>query len=186
MGRTDCNTNELTEKTLFSKTLFEGRVFDCVIKDVELSDGTVAVRELVMHTGGACILPVDQDLNCYLVKQFRSGADRVLIEVPAGKIEPGEDPKECAAREIAEETGFEAGSIISLGYIYATPAYCSEKIHLYIGTDLKYVGTSPDSGEFLGNVKIPLSELVAMCDNGEICDSKTTALIYKAARRFIG
>ena len=186
MGRTDCRTEELTEKALFSKTVFEGKVFDCLVNDVELSDGSISFREIVRHTGGACILPVDSDLNCYLVRQFRSGADQVLLEVPAGKIEVGEDPKACAAREITEETGFEAGNIISLGHIFATPAYCSEKIHLYIGTDLHYVGSSPDSGEFLGVEKIPLTDLVAMCDDGRICDSKTTVLIYKAARRFIG
>lgn len=186
MGRTDCRTDELTEKTLFSKTIFEGKVFDCLLNDVELPDGSISFREIVRHTGGACILPIDSDLNCYLVRQFRSGADQVMLEVPAGKIEQGEDPEECARREVVEETGYEAGKIAYEGHIFATPAYCSEKIHLYIGTDLKFVGSSPDSGEFLGLEKISLKELVDMCDNGQITDSKTTVLVYKAARRFIG
>ncbi|MBP5260616.1 MAG: NUDIX hydrolase [Clostridiales bacterium] len=185
MGKTDCRDDELFEKTLNTQTVFEGKVFDCILKDVELVDGSVAKREVVLHTGGACILPVDRDLNCYMVKQYRSGADEVLIEVPAGKIEKGEDPLECALREIEEETGFESGNVISLGSMCATPAYCSERIHMYLATDLKYKGVKPDKGEFLGVVRYPLNTLVEMCDNGLIKDSKTIICIYKAARRLL-
>ena len=185
MGRTDCGMRDLNEKTVNTKVVFTGKVFNAVVRDVELSDGSEAVREVVIHTGGACILPVDNELNCYLVRQFRSGAEEVLLEVPAGKIEKGEDPLHCALREIVEETGFEAGKTESLGFIYPTPAYCSERIHLYIGTDLKYVGSSPDAGEFLGVEKVPLSELIEMCNNGEIRDGKTLACINRAAWRYL-
>ena len=186
MGKTDCSDSEMMEKTVSSKTCFEGKVFKCLVNEVQLSDGSRASRELVIHTGGACILPVDDELNCYMVRQYRSGADEVLIEVPPGKIEEGEDPLECATREITEETGYKAGKVEYLGVVCATPAYCSERIHMYLATELTYVGVSPDSGEFLKLVKYPLSDLVRMCDEGIIKDGKTVISIYKAARRLMG
>jgi len=185
MGNIDCKDSELFEKTLSEETIFEGRVFECVTRAVELSDGSISGREIVKHSGGACIIPVDEDLNCYLVRQFRNGAQTILTEVPAGKIEPGEEPLDCVSREIREETGYCAERIESLGYIYATPAYCSEKIHLFLGTGLTFKGGRPDSGEFLRTVKYPLSKLVEMCDEGSICDAKTVACIYKAAGRLL-
>ncbi len=185
MGRNDCSDSELTEQILSSRKVFSGRVFDCEVRQVELHGGIKAEREIVVHTGGACIIPVDSDLNCYMVKQYRSGVQEILMEVPAGKIEPGEDPMECASREIVEETGYEAGKIDPLGYIVATPAYCSEKIHMYLGTDLRFKGANTDDGEFLGVTRVPLAELVEMCDRGEITDSKTTVCIYKAAGRLL-
>lgn len=185
MGKIDCDENELIETTTAVHNMFSGSVFDCIIRDVKLPDGTDAKREVIVHTGGSCILPVDENLDCYMVKQFRSGAEMVLLEVPAGKIEEGESAYNCAVREIVEETGFEAGKVEDLGFFFPTPAYCSEKIHLFLGTNLKYVGGDPDSGEFLGVQKMSLKELVDMCDRGDINDGKTMACIYKAARRFL-
>ena len=185
MGNTNCSDSELFEKTLKEQEIFNGRVFRCVVKDVELCDGSSAKREVVLHTGGACVLPVDKDLNCYLVKQYRSGADEVLIEVPAGKVEVNENPKGCAEREIEEETGFKAGKIEYLGVIIATPAYCSERIHMYLATELVESESAPDEGEFLRVIKMPLTDAVRMCDSGEIKDSKTVASLYKAYRRLV-
>ena len=185
MGKTDCRDNELIETVVSEETKFEGRVFKAVVRDITNPDGSSDKREVVIHTGGACILPVDKDLNCYMVRQYRSGVEEVLLEVPAGKIEVGEDPLECASREIKEETGYSAGKVENLGYMCATPAYCSERIHMYLGTELEYSGTNPDNGEFLGVHKYPLTDLVAMCDSGEIKDSKTVICIYKAARRLL-
>ena len=183
MGSIDCNDNELFEMTLTEEFVFRGRVFECDVRTVRLADGKMTTREIIKHTGGACVLPVDDELNCYLVRQFRSGAESVLTEVPAGKIETGETPLECVSREIREETGFTAEKIESLGYIYATPAYCSEKIHLFMATGLSYAGGSPDPGEFLRVEKIPFTDLLRMCDSGEIEDAKTVACVYKASRR---
>lgn len=185
MGSVNCNDSELFEKTISVNEIFDGRVFKCIIKDVELCDGSKAKREVILHTGGASVLPVDDEFNCYLVKQFRSGADEVLLEVPAGKVEACEEPKECAVREIEEETGFKAGKIEELGVIIATPAYCSERIHMYLATGLTESVSNPDEGEFLRIVKLPLEEAVLMCDRGEIKDSKTVASLYKAYRRLI-
>ena len=175
----------LFEKTIDSEVKFHGRVFDCVVKDIELPDGSKGKREVVMHHGGACILPIDDDLNCYMVKQFRSPFERIVFEAPAGKVEPGEDPAECARREIVEETGYEAGELIPVGHMLATPGYCSEIIYLFLGKSLKYVGGNPDESEYLENLKFPLKDLLNMADNGEIEDAKTMCLIYKAARRLL-
>lgn len=175
--------NELIETTLSSETVFEGRVFDTIVKRVRLSDGKESTREVILHNGGACILPVDDDLNCYMVRQFRSPFEKVILEVPAGKLEKGEDPRVCAIRELREETGFEASEVIDLGRMICSPGYDSEVIGLFLARGLSYVGDRPDEGEFLKCEKIPLKELVLMCDRGEIEDSKTQLCIYKSIRR---
>ncbi len=180
---TERDYSELIEETLSSETVFHGRVFDTIVKKVRLADGSQSRREIVKHNGGACILPIDEDLNCYMVRQFRAPFERILLEVPAGKIEPGEDPKVCAVRELHEEAGFEAENVYDLGRMVCSPGYDSEIIWLYAATGLKFIGEKPDEGEFLKCEKIPLKELLSMADNGEIEDSKTMLCIYKAIRR---
>ena len=173
----------LYEKTVASRTVFEGKVFDVEIKDITTPEGNASVREIVKHPGGACILPIDNEGNCYLVKQFRSPFEKVMLEAPAGKLEKGEDPLHCVSREITEETGFTAGKIECAGAVAATPGYCSEIITLFIGTELEYKGGIPDPNEYIATVKMPLTDAVRMADNGEITDAKTLVLLYKAQRR---
>ena len=184
MGKINCSEDMLFEKTLDSITVFEGRVFDVEVKKIETPEGKTATREIVKHPGGACILPVDDQGNCYLVKQFRSPFEKVMLEAPAGKLEKGEDPFSCASREITEETGFTANKIEYAGAIAATPGYCSEIISLYIGTELEYKGGEPDPNEYISTVKMPLKQVLEMADNDEIRDAKTLVLLYKAAGRF--
>ena len=184
MGKINCSDDMLYEKTLSSKTVFEGRVFDVEIKEITTPEGRSSQREIVKHPGGACILPVDDEGNCYLVKQFRSPFEKVMLEAPAGKIEKGEDPLFCASREITEETGLTAGKIESVGNIAATPGYCSEIISLFIGTELSYSKAEPDENEYISTVKMPLKEAIELADNGTINDAKTLVLLYKASRRF--
>lgn len=179
----DKDQERLIEKTLSSEVVFSGRVFDTIVKKVMLSDGTTSTREIVKHNGGACILPIDDDLNCYMVRQFRSPFEKILLEVPAGKIEIGEDPKVCAVRELHEETGFEASEVIDLGKMICSPGYDSEIIYLYAARGLSFIGEKPDEGEFVNCEKIPLKTLVEMADRGEISDSKTQLCIYKTVRR---
>lgn len=105
------------------------------------------------------------------------------MEVPAGKLEIGEDPRECAIRELREETGFVAGSVTDLGKMVCSPGYCSEVIGMYLATDLKYEGIKLDEGEFLNVEKIPFGDLLKMVDNNEIEDAKTQICILKSARR---
>ena len=183
MGRINCSDDMLFEKTIDKKTVFEGKVFDVEIKKILTPEGKESIREIVRHHGGACILPIDDEGNCYLVKQFRSPFETVMLEAPAGKIEVGEDPLACAAREITEETGLTAGKIESAGAIAATPGYCTEIISLFIGTGLEYKGGTPDENEYISTVKMPLKDALEMADSGTIKDAKTMALLYKAARR---
>ncbi len=173
----------LIETTESSEVIFHGRVFDTIVKEVSLPDGSKGKREIVMHRGGACVLPIDDDLNCYMVRQFRSPFEEVLLEVPAGKLEPGEEPLTCALRELHEEAGFEADEITSFGGEIVSPGYDSEVIWLFMARGLKQRGQKLDEGEFLNVEKIPLKTLIEMADNGEIRDSKTQLCIYKAARR---
>ena len=184
MGRIDCSDDMLFEKTVSKETKFTGRVFEVEVKTITTPEGATSHREIVKHHGGASILPVDSELNCYFVKQFRSPFETVMTEAPAGKIEPGEEPIACAAREITEETGFTAGKIEYVGKMAATPGYCSEIINLYIATDLHFTGGTPDENEYLRTVKCPLKSALEMAESGKIEDAKTLVLIYKAARRF--
>ena len=140
MGRIDCSDDMLFEKTESRETKFTGRVFEVEVKTITTPEGAKAHREIVLHNGGAAILPVDSEMNCYFVKQFRSPFEKVMTEAPAGKVEPGEDPLACASREITEETGFTAHKIEHVGKMMATPGYCSEVINLYIATDLEFTG----------------------------------------------
>lgn len=173
----------LIEITETSDVVFHGIVFDTIIKEVRLSDGRLAKREIVKHNGGACILPIDDELNCYMVRQFRSPFECLMLEAPAGKLEIGEDPLVCATRELHEETGFEAAQIVDLGSMIASPGYDSEVIGLYMATGLKQLGQKLDDGEFLNVEKIPLKELLLMVEDGQIKDAKTQLCILKAARR---
>ena len=150
----------LIETTKDSEVIFHGRVFDTIVKTVSLPDGRTAKREIVLHHGGACVLPIDDDLNCYMVRQFRSPFEELLLEVPAGKLEPGEEPLSCATRELLEETGFEASEITSFGGMIASPGYDSEVIWLFMARGLKQKGQKLDEGEFLNVEKIPLLELL--------------------------
>jgi len=174
---------QLNEKTVERKIAFEGRVFQVEVKKVELFDGSISNREVVLHNGGATIVALDDDMNVHLVRQFRSPYEKVLLELPAGKLEKGEDPRACAIRELKEETGMEASSVVSLGEMYATPGYCSEIIHLYLAQGLTHGEGNPDDGEFLQTVKMPLEQAVKMVETNEISDAKTMVALLKTARR---
>ena len=175
--------DNLNEKTLAVKEIFNGRVIDVVVKDVELIDGSKSKREVVLHNGGCCILPIDNDGNTYLVKQFRSPFERILLELPAGKLEKGEDPQECAVRELREEIGFKCSDVTNLGEMIVSPGYCSEVIHLYMAQGLTFVGQDLDEGEFVNIIKLPFKKLVDMVNDGTIIDGKTCLCVLKAAGR---
>ena len=170
----------LTEKTISSKTVYEGKILTVRQDTVLLPDGKQAQRDLVRGNGAVTVLPVDENGCTYLVRQYRYAAGQELLEAPAGKLEAGEDPDPCAARELREETGFAAGRMVKLGTVYATPGYSNELLHLYLALDLTQVGACPDEDEFLMLEKTALSRLKDMVMQGEIHDCKTAAIVMMA------
>ena len=171
----------LNEKTLSSKTVYEGRIFRVTSDTAELEDGSVAVRDVVRHFGGVCVIPVTENNEIYLVRQFRYPFGETTLEVPAGKLEKGEDHAECGKRELLEETGLVCSEYTYLGGIYPLPAYSTEIIHMYLAKGLEYSGQCTDEDEFLDVVKMPFSDALRMVMDGEIKDAKTQIIILKTA-----
>lgn len=170
---------ELTEKPVKQEYKFRGKIVNLRVDDALLPNGTVAKREVVEHNGGVMVAPLDSDGNLYFVRQFRYPYMEVITELPAGKLEKGEDPFEAGKRELREETGAVAEKYLSLGKLYPTPGYCGEIIHMYLATDLTFGEQHPDEDEFLEVYKIPLQKAVEMVLNDEIRDSKTQTAILK-------
>ncbi len=170
------------EKTLNTDVIFEGRIITVHVDDVELPDGTKAKREVVEHSGGVCVAALTDNDELLFVRQYRYPYKRELLELPAGKLEKGENPLEAGIRELEEECGVIAEKVFSLGTVYPTVAYCSEIIHLYGATGLRKTEQHLDMGEFLSVERKPLDEAVRMVMNGEISDSKTVALVLKIAK----
>lgn len=152
--------------------------------DVELPDGKPSKREYIRHSGGAGVLAVDDEDCVYLVSQFRYPYREEVIEIPAGKREEGEDPLDCAARELDEEVGFKADDIRLLALVYPTPAYTDEKLYVYLATGLTKTHAHLDEGEFLNVKKMKFDEALALADSGAIHDSKTLVALYKYAAKY--
>jgi ADP-ribose pyrophosphatase len=169
------------EKTISSNVVYSGKIVTVKQDKAELDNGKEVYREVVQHPGGVTVIPVDDCMNVIAVRQFRYPFGKETLEVPAGKLEYGEDPFECAVRELSEETGISAGRLISLGSIYPSPGYCSEILYIYLALDLSYGFSHPDEDEFLNVSKLPLSEFVDMIMRDEIHDAKTVVAVLKAA-----
>ncbi len=169
----------LEEKTLSSEQKFDGKIVKLYVDSVELEDGKKSFREVIKHPGGVCVLPLDEEGNVLFVRQFRYPHKKVLLEIPAGKLEYGENPSECGIRELKEETGCTCDRYEYLGSLIPTPAYCGEVIHMYLARGLHYGEQKLDSGEFLDIEKIPLDRAVEMIMNNEIEDSKTQIAVLK-------
>ena len=167
------------EKTLNSDTRFEGRVFTVTVDKVELENGRTSTREVVHHHGGACIAALTENDEIYLVRQFRYAFGQELWELPAGKLEKGEDPFEAARRELGEECGLTAQRFVDLGPVYPTVGYCSEIIYCWAATGLSPCGMHLDEDEFLTPEKVPFHKAVEMVLSGEIRDGKTVAALLK-------
>ena len=157
-------------------------IVDVHLDNVRLSDGSKARREVVEHPGGVTILPVDEAGNCYMVRQFRYPAGHMMLEAPAGKLEYGEDHRECAVRELSEETGFTADELIYLGGFYTAPGFSSELLHVYLALGLHAGESHLDEGEFLNVEKHSLQALEQMIMNNEIEDAKTIIAVLKAEK----
>ena len=170
------------EKKIDGELKYKGVIVNVRLDRAELCDGSVVRREVVEHPGGATILPVDDEGYCYCVRQFRYPFGKQMLEAPAGKLEYGEDPKECAVRELSEETGFTADEIIYLGPDCSSPGFSTELLHIYMARGLHKGESHPDEGEFLSAEKHHIDELVDMVMSGEIDDGKTIIAVLKAKR----
>ncbi|MBR5314615.1 MAG: NUDIX hydrolase [Clostridia bacterium] len=169
----------LYEKTLASEVKFDGKIMTVVRDTVELSDGTQSFREVVHKHGGVCIVPLTKDDEVVFVNQFRYPYGQVVKEVPAGKMEMGEDPLLCGIRELSEETGYYSDNIISLGTQYPSPGFTDEILYMYLATDVKEGNAHLDEGELVVVEKIPLEKAVNMILDGTILDGKTQTAILK-------
>ena len=175
---------DFTEKTIKSEHIYEGKVVDLWLDTVMLCDGKEATREIINHHGGVCVLAVDENNEVFMVRQFRKPTEQTLLEIPAGKLEKGEDPLEAGKRELEEEAGVTADEFVSLGYFYPTPAYCRERIYMYFAKGLHKTCQNLDEDEFLEVLKVPYEKLYRMVLNNEITDGKT-ALAALRAREYI-
>ena len=175
-------TADLTEKTLSREEKYQGNILSLHVDQVQLPNGKTSFREVVEHVDGVAILALDDRNNVLTVTQYRYVFGRPLLEIPAGKLEPGEDPFEAMKREQLEETGTTGKNYVSLGNLYPTPGYCGEIIRLWACRVDKETGElSLDPDEFLQTLRIPLDKAVEMVLHNEIPDSKTQVGILKTA-----
>ena len=170
----------LIEKEVSREIVFDGKIFKIAKCKAELCNHQIVDREIMLHSGGVGILAIDEKQNVLLVQQYRYGASTFLWEIPAGKLEYGEDPFECAVRELSEETGCTAENMEFLGKLSPSPAIMSEIIYIYMATGLKNGDKHLDTDEFLDVVRIPLEQALQMVFSGEITDAKTQIALLKA------
>lgn len=173
---------EFFEKTLSAQPIYDGRIIHVHVDDVELENGATAKREVVDHPGGVSVAVLTKENELIFVRQFRYPYKKVLLELPAGKLEPGEDPFEAMKREQTEETGTRGENYVSLGDVYPTPGYCGEIIRLWACREVgPQQGLHLDEDEFLATERIPLDRAVEMVCNNEIPDAKTQIGVLKTA-----
>ena len=167
------------EKTLESECVYSGKIMKITRDEVEIASGRKSFREVVHHSGGVVILAITDKNTILTVKQFRYPIKETFLELPAGKLEKGEEPDFAARRELEEETGYRANKWTALGYIYTSPGYSDEKLYLYKATDLEFVGECPDDGEILIEYEYTPDELKNMIKNNKITDAKTICAVMR-------
>ena len=173
LGDDDERDADLHEQILTQETAWSGKIFDVECLEVKLPNGHVSRRDVVRHHGAVAVVALTESGKIALVRQYRTALDRVTVEIPAGKLEPGEDPLDCAKRELKEETGFVAGRIAYLTTIASSCGFTDELIHLYLATQLSFEGASPDEDEFLNVDLVDVQDLVDAVLDGKIEDAKT-------------
>lgn len=163
----------LHEQVLTQETVWQGKIFDIESMEVKLPNGRCSRRDVVRHCPAVAIVALTENGKIALVRQYRTALDRVTVEIPAGKCDPGEDPLDAAKRELVEETGFVAGRIAYLTTIATSSGFTDELIHLYLATQLSFEGARPDEDEFLNVDLVDVQELVDAVLDGKIEDAKT-------------
>ena len=174
-----------TPKVLRSEKKYAGKVFDLIVDEIEYPSGNKSIREVAVHPGGAVVVPILSNNDIILVKQFRYPIQQYIYELPAGKLNPGEEPVVCAHRELEEETGYTAGKLQLLTSILTTPGFCNERLHIFLGTDLSRSlrGQQLEEGEASLTLEfVSLRRAVGMIETQEIIDGKTICGILLAER----
>jgi ADP-ribose pyrophosphatase len=161
------------EKTMKTEKIYEGKILNLRIDTVELPDKKYSKREIVEHPGAVAILPLTDDNDVILVKQYRKAIEKEILEIPAGKLEIGEEPRETAIRELKEETGYTAKKMEYLLEFYTSPGFSNEKLYLFIATGLVEGEAEPDRDEYIEITKLKLDDLLNMISKGDILDCKT-------------
>lgn len=167
-------------ETLHSETVYQGRAFNVRRDEICLPDGLSVRLDIVNHVGAVTLVPVDEQNRVWFVRQYRHAAGEVLLELPAGTLEPGEPPLDCAQREIREEIGMAARRMKLIGEYFLAPGYSTEFMHVFLATDLRPDPLPGDADEFLSTEAIPLEVVQRMIENGKIRDAKTLASLMLA------
>lgn len=174
------DSKKLVEQTLNSKDVFNGRLLHVFLDEVRLPDGSVSSREWIKHPGASAVLPVFENGDVMLVKQFRYPLSQIFYEAPAGKIDPGETAGRTALRELKEEAGLICKNHHYIGHFYPSIGYTNEIIHLYVAWNIEQVKQNVDDDEFLIKARMPFREAVEMVHNGEISDGKTVITLLRS------
>ena len=165
---------------LKSEILMKGRAFAIRRNTLKTPDGRETKFEIIEHGGSVVIIPIEDNGNMLLVRQYRHATGQDLLELPAGTLDENEKPEVCAAREIREETGMQAGTLTKLGDFYLAPGYSTEFMHVYLATDLRHNPLDADDDEFLSVESIPVAQAIKMAARGEIPDAKSLAALFLA------
>ncbi|HEX75789.1 MAG TPA: NUDIX hydrolase [Dehalococcoidia bacterium] len=163
------------EKTLSSQQIYDGRAVKLRVDTVEKPSGKKTTREIVEHSDCVAVVVLDSKDNVLLVRQFRKAVDKILLEIPAGGIDPSEQPIDCVRRELQEEIGYLPNKVDKLGGFYSAPGYCTEYLHFYLATHLIPSRLEAENTEGIEVVRVPLSRILGLIDSGEICDAKSIA-----------
>jgi ADP-ribose pyrophosphatase len=173
----------LPDKIISTEQIFSGRALKLRVETIEKPDGRKTTREIVEHSDCVAVIPIDEKNNVVMVRQFREAAGKTLLEIPAGGIDAGEKPEESVRRELQEETGLLPQKIQRIGGFYATPGYGTEYLYLYLATDLKPGRLEAEDTASIEVVRVPLAQIPALIDSGEICDAKSIAGLLMALKR---
>jgi ADP-ribose pyrophosphatase len=164
------------------REIYNGRVVRLIVESFELPNGKAATIEMIRHPGAAAVVPLTEERDVLLIHQYRRAASGFIYEVPAGKLDPGEEPEHCAMRELEEEAGVRAGKLQALGSIFTTPGFTDEIIHLYLATSLEAVRQKLDDDEVLSVERVSFERALEMCMRGELRDAKSICALMLADR----
>ncbi|MGD8189112.1 NUDIX hydrolase [Brevibacillus ginsengisoli] len=177
--------DRLYEKTISSTPIYEGKVIKVKVDEVLLPNGNTSKREIVEHQGAVAVIPLTLDGKLVAVRQFRKPLELSIVEIPAGKLEKGEKPLDCAIRELEEETGYKAGKFEHISSFYTSPGFANELLHLYLATDLTVGEFHPDEDEFVELMHLTLDEAKQLHAEGQICDAKTVMALFAWENRVL-